>query len=93
MFSFAQWTEYFHSVKDRNRSIHLRYASVNGSFYLSPHENILSIALINIHYLYINQYVLDIHTPVYITPRLTYYSSRLTYSSSPVDFNNHSSEF
>ena len=28
-------------------------ASLNGTFHLSPHENILTIALINIHYLYI----------------------------------------
>ena len=27
-------------------------ASLNRTFYLSPHENILTIALINIHYLY-----------------------------------------
>ena len=27
-------------------------ASLNGTFNLSPHENILTIALINIHYLY-----------------------------------------
>ena len=26
--------------------------SLNGTFHLSPHENILTIALINIHYLY-----------------------------------------
>ena len=28
------------------------FASLNGTFHLSPHENILTIALINIHYLY-----------------------------------------
>ena len=44
MFSFLQWKEYFHSVKD-------------GMFHLSPHENILTIALINIHYLYIVLYL------------------------------------
>jgi hypothetical protein len=27
-------------------------ALLNGTFHLSPHENILTIALINIHYLY-----------------------------------------
>jgi hypothetical protein len=27
-------------------------ASLNGIFHLSPHDNILTIALINIHYLY-----------------------------------------
>jgi hypothetical protein len=31
-------------------------ASLNGTFHLSPHENILTIALINIHYLYTNIY-------------------------------------
>ena len=29
-------------------------ASLNRTFHLSPHENILTIALINIHYLYTN---------------------------------------
>ena len=33
-------------------SIQLGYASLNGTFHLSPHENICTIALINIHYLY-----------------------------------------
>ena len=28
------------------------FASLIGTFHLSPHENILTIALINIHYLY-----------------------------------------
>ena len=31
-------------------------ASLNGTFNLSPHENILTIALINIHYLYTIQW-------------------------------------
>ncbi len=31
-------------------------ASWNGKFHLSPHENIFTIALINIHYLYIMLY-------------------------------------
>ena len=39
-------------------------ASLNGTFHLSPHENILTIALINIHYLYIEQVNL-VHTVVY----------------------------
>ena len=30
----------------------LGFASLIGTFHLSPHENILTIALINIHYLY-----------------------------------------
>ena len=33
-----QWNKYFHLV--------------NGTFHLLPHENICTIALINIHYLY-----------------------------------------
>ena len=32
-------------------SIQLDFTSLNGTFYLSTHENILTIALINIHYL------------------------------------------
>ena len=32
--------------------IQLGFASLNGTFHLSPHENICAIALINIHYLY-----------------------------------------
>ena len=42
VFSFVQWNKYFHSVKDE----------MFHSTYLSPHENICTIALINIHYLY-----------------------------------------
>ena len=33
-------------------SIQLGFASLNRTFHLSPYENILTIALINIHYLY-----------------------------------------
>ena len=51
VFSFVQWNKYFHSVKDEF-SIQLGSASLNGTFHLSPHENICTIALINIHYLY-----------------------------------------
>jgi hypothetical protein len=44
MFSFGErWNVPFNSA----------VASLNGTFHLSPHENILTIALINIHYLYI----------------------------------------
>ena len=32
-------------------TIQLGFASLNGTFHLSPHENICTIALINIHYL------------------------------------------
>ena len=35
-----------------NDSIQLGFASLSGPFYLSPRENILTIALINIHYLF-----------------------------------------
>ena len=39
-------------------SIKLGFASLNGTFHLSPHENICTTALINIHYLYTNPCVL-----------------------------------
>jgi hypothetical protein len=43
IFSFGErWNVPFNSA----------VASLNGTFQLSPHENILTIALINIHYLY-----------------------------------------
>ena len=43
IFSFGErWNVSFNSV----------VASLNGTFHLSPHENIITIALINIHYLY-----------------------------------------
>ena len=43
IFSFSErWNVPFNSA----------VASLNGTFHLSPHENILTIALINIHYLY-----------------------------------------
>ena len=51
VFSFVQWNKYFHSVKDES-TIQLGFASLNGTFHLSPHENICTIALINIHYFY-----------------------------------------
>ena len=37
-------------------SIQLGFASLNRTFHLSPHENICTIALITIHYLYIKIY-------------------------------------
>ena len=51
---------FFHSCNGTNIfmrwkmkcSIQLGFASLNGTFHLSPHENICTIALINIHYLY-----------------------------------------
>ena len=33
-------------------TIQLGFTSLNGTFHLSPHENICTIALINIHFLY-----------------------------------------
>ena len=60
VFSFVQWNKYFHSVKDEC-TIQLGFASLNGTFHLSPHENICTIALINIHYLYnIHQQLVDV---------------------------------
>ena len=53
VFSFVQWNKYFHSVKDEMYHS-TRFASLNGTFHLSPHENICTITLINIHYLYTN---------------------------------------
>ena len=70
VFSFVQWNKYFHSVKMKC-SIQLGFASLNGTFHLSPHENICTIALINIHYLYTNQFLsfyivfAQIHGPNY----------------------------
>ena len=51
-FAFVQWKEYFHSLKDGKVPVSSAYASFNGTFHLSTHENILTIELINIHYLY-----------------------------------------
>ena len=39
-----------------NVLFNLAIALLNRTFHLSPHENILTIALINIHYLYIIQH-------------------------------------
>ena len=48
IFSFGErWNVPFNSA----------IASLNGTFHLSPHENIFSIALINIHYLYTIQQI------------------------------------
>ena len=52
--------ECFYSCNGKNISFGERWnvpfnsavASLNRTFHLSPHENILTIALINIHYLY-----------------------------------------
>ena len=51
VFSFVQWNKYFHEVKDEMfHSTLLRLVELNISS--SPHENICTIALINIQYLY-----------------------------------------
>jgi hypothetical protein len=51
MFSFGErWNVIFNSA----------VASLNGTFHLSPHEYILTIARINIHYLYIHIFFLNI---------------------------------
>ena len=50
-FEFVRWYSYFHSVRDEC-SIQLGVASLNRTFHLSPHENICTIVLITIHYLY-----------------------------------------
>jgi hypothetical protein len=48
IFSFGErWNVPFNSV----------VAPLNGTFHLSHHENILTIALINVHYLYIYIYI------------------------------------
>ena len=66
VFSFVQWNKYFYSVKDEMfHSTWLRLvewnissvASLNGTFHLSPLENICTIALINIRYLYPIPYI------------------------------------
>ena len=49
-------------------TIQLGFASLNGTFHLSPHENICTIALINIHYLYtILYYTILYYTILYYT--------------------------
>jgi hypothetical protein len=60
IFSFGErWNVPFNSA----------VASLNGTFHLSLHENILTIALINIHYLYTIQY--SISTSFERCPRLS----------------------
>ena len=77
---------YKHSVKDGRCSNQLGFASLIGTFHISPHENILTIALINIHYLYIifpSFYLLFtlslFYLPSYIL--LTLFFSTFAYSS------------
>ena len=48
LFSFVQWNKYFHEVKDE--MFHLTQLRLVE--WTSPHENIYTITLINIHYLY-----------------------------------------
>ncbi len=49
MFAFMELKEYFQSLKDES-PLNSAYASLNGTFQLSTHENILTIALIIIVY-------------------------------------------
>ena len=51
VFSFVEWNKYNHSLKDEMFH-YTRLRLLNGTFHLSAHENICTIALINIHYLY-----------------------------------------
>ena len=53
---FIRAMEQIFSFGERWWSIQLGFASLNGTFHLSPHENICTIALINIHYLYNNDF-------------------------------------
>ena len=46
-------------------TIQLGFASLNGTLHLSPHENICTIALINIHYLYTDEDQTKINFYVY----------------------------
>ena len=66
VFSFVQWNRYFHSVNDKC-SIQLGFASLNGTFHLLPHENICTIALINIYYLYIIFADAQLHIANFVT--------------------------
>ena len=51
IFSFGErWNVLFNSPERWN--VLFAIASLNRTFHLSPNENILTIALINIHYLY-----------------------------------------
>ena len=62
VFSFVQWNKNFHLVKyemyhstrlaSLNGPFHLGFALFNETVNLSPYENICTIALINIYYLY-----------------------------------------
>ena len=55
IFSFGErWNVLFNSA----------IASLNRTFHLSPHENILTIALINIHYLYIMLIILYVKSQI-----------------------------
>ena len=62
IFSFGErWNVLFNSA----------IASLNRTFHLSPHENILTIALINIHYLY-NICQSHLHPPCYRYNNMSY---------------------
>ena len=73
IFSFGErWNVLFNSA----------IASLNRTFHLSPHENILTIALINIHYLYINS---DTINEVFsmLLVKMIYNSVRLSVMNNP----------
>ena len=46
-------------LREMKCSIQLGFASLNRTFHLSPHENICTIALITIHYLYTKEPTFD----------------------------------
>ena len=65
IFSFGErWNFPFHSA----------VASWNGKFHLSPNENIFTIALINIHYLYIVSKIQILSFKLAIEKTRRYYS-------------------
>jgi hypothetical protein len=76
--------ECFHSVKDGMFPFNSAVASLNGTFHLSPNENTLTIALINIHYLYILSHSTISYPiiPDYILLKLLYLSHYLSYPPS-----------
>ena len=65
MFLFVQWQEYFHAVKDGMfYSTRLSLRSIEHSIFHLAHENILTIVVINIHYLYNNARCFFVLPPV-----------------------------
>ena len=60
-------------------SIQLGFASLNRTFHLSPHENISTIALITIHYLYTIQSSLEVYMLYYMALFSIYIVSMLIF--------------